>query len=367
MRAKLLFLLAILVALPAAAQWEPAGAPKDMLNDGGHPHVYYAHSYYPDTPNEAGLDDRMSVHVQNLDKLLAQVNNNCSALTLYLNGMPLKGIQADSCDIESGHVRYRLERTPQDDAAWHELLGSPDDFVRYVSVSIGSNTSFSATSSVSNFELEVIPKRPFHVYLVLLLVGLTSFVYLCRHTQVIRGGTSDQPLSVRPYSLSLFQMAFWFFLVIASYVFIWLICDELNTITDSVLGLIGIGAATAVGAKMINDRTTGTDAPTVTHGFISDVISDATGVSIHRLQMFGWTLVLGVIFLASVYKDLAMPEFSSTLLGLMGISSGTYLGIKGTSSKNDPEAPGKDGTPAPVTAPTPPPAATTTANGGTGN
>src|SRR5213075_417427 len=151
MRAKLLFLLAILVALPAAAQWEPPGAPKDLKNDGGHPRVYYAHSYYPDTPNEAGLDDRMSVHVQNLDKLLAQVNDNCSALTLYLNGMPLKGIQAESCDIESGHVRYRLERTPQDDAAWHELLGKPTDFTRKVSVSIGSNSSFSATSSVTNF------------------------------------------------------------------------------------------------------------------------------------------------------------------------------------------------------------------------
>jgi hypothetical protein len=30
----------------------------------------------------------------------------------------------------------------------------------------------------------------------------------------------------------------------------------------------------------------------------------------------------------SVYKDLAMPEFSATLLGLMGLSSGTYLGFK---------------------------------------
>ena len=44
--------------------------------------------------------------------------------------------------------------------------------------------------------------------------------------------------------------------------------------------------------------------------------------------MFVWTLVLGIIFIASVYNNLSMPEFSSTLLGLMGISSGTYLGFK---------------------------------------
>jgi hypothetical protein len=331
----LLFLLAILVSLPAAAQWEPPDAPKDLPNDGGPALVYYAHSYYRDTPNVAGLDDRMSVHVKNLNTILAQVNNNCQALVLFLDGMPLKGLQPESCDLISGHVRYRLERAAQDDAAWHDLLGSPTDFTRPVSVSIGSTSSFSALSSVTNFRLEVIPRRPFHVYLLLLLVALVGFIHLCRQTQVIRGGTSAQPLAERPYSLSLFQMAFWFFLVIAAYVFIWLICDELNTITDSVLGLIGIGAATAVGAKLINDKSTGTDAPIVSHGFVSDLISDATGMSIHRLQMFAWTLVLGVIFLASVYKDLAMPEFSATLLGLMGISSGTYLGIKTTASKND--------------------------------
>lgn len=337
MRAKLLVLLGVfLLALPAAAQWEPPNAPKDKKNDGGPALVYFAHSYYREAPNVAGLDDRMSVHVQNLDTLLAKVDNNCSALVLFLDGMPLKGIQPESCDIVSGHVRFRLERVAKDDAVWHDLLGSPTAFTKPVSVSIGSTTSFSAVSTVTDFRLEVIPAGPFHVYLVLLVVTLIAFVYLCSHTPVIRGGTPDQSLLVRPYSLSLFQMAFWFFLVIAAYVFIWLICDELNTITDSVLGLIGIGAATAVGAKIVNDRTTGTDAPSVTHGFVSDVISDANGVSIHRLQMFVWTIVLGVIFLASVYNDLSMPEFSATLLGLMGISSGTYLGVKTQASKDGP-------------------------------
>ena len=348
MRAKLLVLLAVLVALPAAAQWEPEGAPPDRKNNGGPAVVYYAHSYFRDHPNVAGLDDRVSLHVQNLDSLLAKVDENCNALVLFLDGMPLKGIQPESCDKISGHVRFRLERVAKDDSAWHELLGSPTNFTRSVSVSIGSTSSFSALSTVTNFELEVIPRSPFHVYVILLIVTLIAFVYLCKNTPVIRGGDASQELAVRPYSLSLFQMAFWFFLVIAAYVFIWLICDELNTITDSVLGLIGIGAATAVGAKIVNDRSTGSDAPSVTHGFVSDVISDKAGVSIHRLQMFVWTLVLGVIFVASVYKDLSMPEFSATLLGLMGISSGTYLGVKTQASKTDGSStpPPADGAPA---------------------
>ncbi|HEX3580652.1 MAG TPA: hypothetical protein VH087_02740, partial [Thermoanaerobaculia bacterium] len=115
MRAKLLVLLAILVALPAAAQWEPPNAPPNKKNDGGPALVYFAHSYFREHPNIAGLDDRISLHVQNLDTLLSKVDENCSALVLFLDGMPLKGIQPESCDKVSGHVRFRLERVPKDD------------------------------------------------------------------------------------------------------------------------------------------------------------------------------------------------------------------------------------------------------------
>jgi len=66
----------------------------------------------------------------------------------------------------------------------------------------------------------------------------------------------------------------------------------------------------------------------VSKGFLRDILSDRSGYSFHRFQIFAWTIVLGIIFISSVYNSLAMPEFSSTLLGLMGISSGTYIGFK---------------------------------------
>ena len=52
------------------------------------------------------------------------------------------------------------------------------------------------------------------------------------------------------------------------------------------------------------------------------------GVGFHRFQMAVWTLVFGIIFVRSVYRELAMPNFDTTLLGLMGLSSGTYIGFK---------------------------------------
>jgi hypothetical protein len=62
--------------------------------------------------------------------------------------------------------------------------------------------------------------------------------------------------------------------------------------------------------------------------FLRDILSDSSGYSFHRFQIFAWTIVLGIIFVSAVYNSLNMPEFSPTLLGLMGISSGTYIGFK---------------------------------------
>jgi hypothetical protein len=63
-------------------------------------------------------------------------------------------------------------------------------------------------------------------------------------------------------------------------------------------------------------------------GFWIDILSDNDGVSVNRFQLVGWTVVLGFVFLAAVYQDLAMPVFSETLLTLLGISAGAYVTLK---------------------------------------
>lgn len=341
MRSTIVAVFLLFLASAALPQWEPPDAPKNLPDNGGAPRVYYAHSYFKENSKLAGLDDRLSIHVQNFKTLLKNANGNCQSIVLFLQGMPIKGDKAESCDPASGHVRYRLLRTPEDDAAWHTLLGSPHGYTHQIDVSVGSDAQFSIPSTATFF-LEVIPRQQFLAFLALVTFALGVFVYLCRTTSLVRSGTHPIPHE-RPYSLSLFQMSFWFFLVIAAYVFMWLITDELDTITDSVLALIGIGAATALGAALIDQKKTAPapDEPGgQSRGFLNDVMSDPNGVSLHRFQMFVWTLVLGVIFIGSVYKNLEMPQFSATLLGLMGISSGTYLGFKVPEKQGSDTAPG---------------------------
>jgi len=57
--------------------------------------------------------------------------------------------------------------------------------------------------------------------------------------------------------------------------------------------------------------------------------------------MFVWTLILGVIFVVKVFKYRELPTFDPTMLALMGITSGTYLGFKLQEPKTDPRASSK--------------------------
>ena len=64
-------------------------------------------------------------------------------------------------------------------------------------------------------------------------------------------------------------------------------------------------------------------------GCWNDILSfGGSDTALHRMQIIGWTAVFSAIFLVETYRALSMPEFSADLLGLMGISSGTYVGFK---------------------------------------
>jgi hypothetical protein len=237
------------------------------------------------------------------------------------------------------------------------------------------------------------------IALLIITVTLILLLWLVTHTNIIREpGPPPTPGKRRPYNLGRAQMAFWFFLIYASYVTIWLVTGALDTITTSLLALMGISAGTALGEAMIDNskdtaktnqtqdlaaekqaleqsisetqtqldaanqsastaltdqsnrdalnrqltdsrtrlgqieqqlRTLSSQQPSlVSSGFLRDILSDSSGYSFHRFQIFAWTIVLGIIFISSVYNSLSMPEFSPTLLGLMGLSAGTYIGFK---------------------------------------
>lgn len=201
-------------------------------------------------------------------------------------------------------------------------------------------------------------------------------------------GPKPPQSGTKPWSLARCQMAFWFVLVTVSYVSIWVTTGALDAISDSALALIGIGTGAALGsvaidvsgdpqakrndleqkllgmqeeAQGIEQELQQNQALTLdqkkykerllhalqhnqiqikekilriiennpSQGFSKDILNDPDGdAALHRIQIVIWTLILGIIYIYSVWETLAMPEFSPTLLALQGLSAGAYLGFK---------------------------------------
>jgi len=155
------------------------------------------------------------------------------------------------------------------------------------------------------------------------------------------------------YSLGRSQLAFWTVIVAASFVYLLLsqsAYPDINVpVLDTVnLTLISIAAGTTVVSKIIDSSQK--DNPTEaipqqdypSEGFFIDIISDEQGVSIHRLQNVLWTIIVGGIYIAYVSGHTTLPDdtvLTTNLLGLMGISTAAYLGLKLNENKSSATTP----------------------------
>jgi len=82
------------------------------------------------------------------------------------------------------------------------------------------------------------------------------------------------------------------------------------------LGLLGIAIGTTTVAKVIDTSqsnqpaaaTTGAQQNQPSRGFFIDILSDETGVSMHRLQNVLWTAVIGYIYISRVYANCVLPD-----------------------------------------------------------
>lgn len=345
-------------------------------------------------------DDLISVKVDNLAEWAA--GNDARKVVPYLNGLALRGCYPEELDTAKNQLSFHLRILRENKQAWIDLLGAPSGIRRAVTFSVGleNQSPFDSVYDLGNqVELTVISPWYGVIALIVVVATLAVFIWLARSTNIIREpGPRLVGRKLRPYSLGRSQMAFWFLLIYTAYVVVWLITGALDTITPSLLALMGISAATGLSEAVIDS---GKDAASqsqaqdlvaerrvldqdiaqlqsqvtqiegkaalspedlsnreslsnrlsklrvrfaqidqqmqalgpaeeseASKGFLHDILSDGNGVSFHRFQILAWTVVLGIMFLSSVYNGLTMPEFSASLLGLMGISSGTYIGFK---------------------------------------
>ena len=195
-----------------------------------------------------------------------------SDLIPYLDDVPLKGIHPEQAwpeppDTDSKenpqvhYLRFTLSRTETSKDGWTQILNHPH-FTRPMKVSVGFENGEemlptyvlpTAATSLNQFIFTLIPPFRFWLGVILILGAFAIFLYLARWTDIIRDTTAPlRPDKRWPYSLSRAQMAFWFFLVIGAFFFLWVIIGDTDTMNSSVLGLIGISASTALAAAFVD-------------------------------------------------------------------------------------------------------------------
>ena len=202
-------------------------------------------------------------------------------------------------------------------------------------------------------------------YSVVLIALLALVYFLSARTNLLRNSVFDtnsfNSLAIgqfirdpKPgYSWSRVQFAFWTIIIVGSAIYVWLLkcgcsTNKISMEIDPVnLGLLGIAIGTTTVGKVIDTSQSNQPAAATTsaqqnqpsQGFFIDILSDETGVSIHRLQNVLWTAVIGYIYISQVYKTCAIPGstvISPTMIALMGLSSAGYLGVKTTENQITP-------------------------------
>lgn len=379
-------LLCVLVLVPmGVAQTTPGNSAPQGQNEVAMLTVVERNDHAATTA-ESELDRPITVALQGLQNWMKSTGKSPKDLQLYLGGHKLTRSSPTLASINEEFVNFHLDIEPEDRDAWVQILYEARQAADHkIPLSIGSKDNMQEFDSKVDLALMVYPR---YTYLIvaLLIALLAATLILSVRTDLLRDGTNPPPAPARlPYNLGRVQMAFWFYLVITSYLYVWLVTGEYNTITNSVLALIGISAGTGVAAVLldkqkiqelavqragletqqtaliarINDLSAANPAPgsqldqelqqkknslnevqaqlahcppppppAVSRGFLKDILSSGEGVGFHRFQMAVWTLVFGIIFVRSVYRELTMPNFDTSLLGLMGLSSGTYIGFK---------------------------------------
>ena len=292
--------------------------------------------------NAIGLEDEISVQVTNLEILQDEAREKNKKIILYINGLSLNGIYP-IFDREKNVLRFFIDHSDNAIELWNRLTlthASKEIFIRHVEISVGLEDQEPILTKVNNFTLIIARKRWFTISVVILLALLGSFVFLAIKTNILRDvGPNPTGGGKKPYSLALTQMATWFFVIISSWLLLYVVKHTFSTITESLVILMGISAGTGIGGVAIDNNREKAIKIRRSKGFFKDILSDSNGISFHRFQVFAWTIVMVAVFIRQVTAYMIMPEFSPALLTLMGISSGTYLGFKVSEKPGTADAP----------------------------
>lgn len=274
---------------------------------------------------------------------VAECPKELERVVVQFNGTDA-GIHASGCvkgEDGSGIVmRFLLhpnEATPATWASWMEIFGRPwsakwdgDGLGRYRLATL----SLSMPTQEGGVPVEIYKGQhrfrvlsPLWPIAAVLIVGtMIGLLCLAIWTGLLRDANSSAGPDARPFSLGRVQMAWWFAMVFIAYGVLFIATLQIPTLSPTTLVLLGISGTAAVTTAGI-DSGAGRAVP-ATAGFWSDILTDVNGVTLARFQAVVWNALIGILFLYEVMHNLRVPDLDATTLGLLGVSTGTYVGMK---------------------------------------
>lgn len=165
-------------------------------------------------------------------------------------------------------VRFIIDRDSSDTIAWANLLKTS---AQRINPTITLGYKDSPTLPVRSFptvidgsgsrETVALLIELYHTSTLALSVAfvisiIAILLWLAPKSEILRDTAQPmRPDGSYPWSLSRAQMAFWFVTVVSSFLFLWVVTNRIDTLTETSLALIGIGSATALGAALISNVT----------------------------------------------------------------------------------------------------------------
>lgn len=313
-----------------------------------------------DTSRSFCIDAYVTLRIQGLDSL---IGNRRDSLMIWLNGVAFPNLKIWNVNLCDQEMTFILSRDTSNKSPWNMFYAYPyRQTTKLAKLQVGTKSKCLTTEK----EILIHIREPWMMGagIVCLIALAVLFIYLVKKKELLRdfmyfndGSVAGVPAvnvvnsygpdptnevlrSEIPYSLARTQLAFWTLVVVFSLIFIWFNTDTLGYITTTAITLLGISGGTSVIAKIIDvSHKNAAQSNTLisaqqfkdsyrSQGLLTDIMSDEKGISVHRFQLVLFTAGLGIYFIWHVIYYLQMPDYSTTLLLLIGVSNTTYAGLK---------------------------------------
>jgi low affinity Fe/Cu permease len=252
---------------------------------------------------------------------------------LVLDGQRLDSLPPTRCGFDddgtTASIEFRLKGLDRTDPSWKYLMRTR-----------GALWTDSFAASLSWEGEEPIQEREDAVHLALLELASVAvgglvvlfvaalLVALARRTNLLKEWArieGEEDAHRWAWSLARTQAAWWFFVTFAVWMFLSIAEGRLVAFTDGAVGMLALSSGTLV----VGGSATAPVKPKEAR-FWGDLVYLDTGPSLSRLQNVVWTLVFGFGFAWMSVRDLSMAEITTTMLTLMGVVNGAYVGAKAT-------------------------------------